>query len=1267
MKRTVCIILLLLLCAQCALAENLLSNPDFESYSGTTPNGWHRDCWYNDTGVSYLEVDPDGYEGACIKVYSASENDARFVQEVDVEPDTLYEIRCMAKAEGIPSGLIGANISVGSTFVYSSSAYDTDGEWVELKLYGRTGEDQDSLEVFARLGGYSNLNYGCAWFDSFSMTEIESVPAGFEEQSFATFAPSKSSSDDDSGSDEAPQRYTETWLLLAFGMVLAYLVLVRKFPAVKSGVSGAAALSVILFAAFLVRLFISYKIRGYNTDINCFTSWGAQMRVNGAFDFYSKVSFCDYPPLYMLLLGAVDWVRELLGIDGGTILAVALMKLTPIMCDIALALIVWFIARKRLGEGPALALAAALAFNPAMIADSAAWGQIDSVFTLFIIVSAVLVVNQQYIPALVLITLGMLTKPQALLVAPLGLIAVIVNIIRGDRRIKHMIHALIGLSVSVTVILIITFAMYDESMNPFEWLSSLYFNTVSSYDYMTVNACNLYELLGLNWAKMDTQGFLRVFAWAMFAGAYVYSGTLTALSKRREHIFISAACLLMLICAFGPMIHERYVFPALICLFFAYAYTGDMRLRPSLLILSLTLFLNEVLVLQGGMTEANYGHLQNSERLLNHAISALNVANAVYTCVIGALICFRDRTYAAKPREESPAPVQGDYRLNLRRFDYLFIAGITLAYSVLTFTNLGVTRAPESSWTSSSEDEYVLIDLGDVETWRMEYYGGICNTSFGVSLSNDGEEWTETVYAKYDQGQIFRWLFFEPQTYEQTLDYSVTVPGEDGEAYITYAQFADSYPYQTSRYVMLTPNRAGLVLSEIGFIREDGTLIEAKVTEHEDYDGNYYSDPKALFDEQDTVPEYPTYLNSTYFDEIYHARTAYEHAHAMSTYEWTHPPLGKVLMMFGVKIFGMTPFGWRFMGALMGVLMLPVIYLIAKQLGLSSKAAALATFLLSVDAMHFTQTRIATIDSYAVFFIMLMYLFMIRYVKMSFNRQPLIKTLIPLALCGVTMGCAWATKWIGFYASIGLVVMFFASFITRFVEYIKYRLPSKKYWRDALVTTGVCIVFFIIIPALIYYLSYYWQLQYEGGLRVSRVLELQKSMLNYHAGLGNDTHYFRSPWYEWPVIAWPMWYYSGTKYLAEGMVSSISCMGTPAVWWTGLIAIAALLVYVCAKKGSGKAANITALGFLSQYLPWVLVPRSTFIYHYFASVPFIILAQAFWFDHISNRHKKLALAIAIALCAIALLLFIMFYPLESGLPMAEGYAKYLRWFKWYNY
>lgn len=44
------------------------------------------------------------------------------------------------------------------------------------------------------------------------------------------------------------------------------------------------------------------------------------------------------------------------------------------------------------------------------------------------------------------------------------------------------------------------------------------------------------------------------------------------------------------------------------------------------------------------------------------------------------------------------------------------------------------------------------------------------------------------------------------------------------------------------------------------------------------------------------------------------------------------PPLGKVLIAFSISIFGMTPFGWRFAGALAGVLMLPGMYLLGKLL-----------------------------------------------------------------------------------------------------------------------------------------------------------------------------------------------------------------------------------------------------------------------------------------------------------------------------------------------
>lgn len=179
-----------------------------------------------------------------------------------------------------------------------------------------------------------------------------------------------------------------------------------------------------------------------------------------------------------------------------------------------------------------------------------------------------------------------------------------------------------------------------------------------------------------------------------------------------------------------------------------------------------------------------------------------------------------------------------------------------------------------------------------------------------------------------------------------------------------------------------------------------------------------------MFDEPEEVPETPSYLNGMYFDELYHARTAYEHLHGLSPYENSHPPLGKVFIMLGIAIFGMNAFGWRIIGTLFGIGMVPILYVFAKRLFKKSDYALLASFLFAFDFMHFTQTRIATIDVYGVFFILLMYYYMYQYYRMNFFSDGLQKTLRPLALAGIFFGLGAASKWICFYAGAGLAVIF---------------------------------------------------------------------------------------------------------------------------------------------------------------------------------------------------------------------------------------------------
>lgn len=879
----------------------------------------------------------------------------------------------------------------------------------------------------------------------------------------------------------------------------------------------------------------------------------------------------------------------------------------------------------------------------------------------------------------------MLAKPQALMFAPIGLAMLIVEAMRDRENRREAIKEMaLGAAAALGIVLLeaLPFAL-AQGENPVSWLVSLYAGTLGEYNYITVNACNFYVLLGMNWRALADAGLWSSLSWAAYALAFGLAIWFYVKSGDRSTVFMLCAMALSIIFAFGAKMHERYLYPAIALLFAAYAVDRDWRLLGTALALSVSVFLNGALVLSDQW-------LMNS-RASSVFVALIQTAAAPVLVWTGWDICLRRRYLSVDRLLERERSRVGDsapcavktpilrrdkYRLDMKKADYIIMTAVTLAYAVLAFTNLGSMKAPQTAWTSSASGESVTFELEDVSSFHMTYYGGICNSTFTVSFSEDGESWTEEALAEYDQGQIFRWLWFAPQEINESGKFTALESG---------------YPLKTARYIRITAQKAGLVLHEVAFLSEEGEVLPIAAVTSAGADETRGMDAALLADEQDTVPEHPSYYNSTYFDEIYHARTGYEFANGLNPYETTHPPLGKVLIMLGIKIFGMTPFGWRFMGALLGVLMLPIMYLLGKQLFKKTGYAAVGMLLLALDAMHFTQTRIATIDTYGVFFILLMYLFMFRYCQMNFFADDFKKTLIPLGLSGLFMGLGIASKWICIYAGAGLAVLFFATLIRRYIEHVRalregdqgaeYDRAREKFWRYAIKTCLFCVVMFVIVPVLIYYFSYYWYMKPTGGLSIARVWRAQVSMFNYHKGLTGDTHYFRSPWYEWPLIIKPMWYYSGTEFMPEGYISSISCMGNPAVWWTGLAA----LIFVAAQSAVHGVRIITArlrgeaamrvnrtrafilLGFAAQYLPWVLVPRSTFIYHYFASVPFIILATVSALKTMARYSKRRARAAACVLLFAALVLFIAFYPLESGLPTLRAYAQYLRWFNWYNY
>ncbi len=543
---------------------------------------------------------------------------------------------------------------------------------------------------------------------------------------------------------------------------------------------------------------------------------------------------------------------------------------------------------------------------------------------------------------------------------------------------------------------------------------------------------------------------------------------------------------------------------------------------------------------------------------------------------------------------------------NLTGKDGIWMLCILVLYGIISFINLGSFINPQSFWEPNKEDERITLDFGKVVSLgRARYYCGARFGKFELRSSTDNLRYD--YMEDLEEKAVFFW---QDMTFED----------------------------ESMRYLTITAKEPYAFMGEIQFYDKEGEILPVTVL----------SGSQAIVDEPSSVPEEISYLNSTYFDEIYHARTAYEYIHGLDIYEYTHPPLGKLIMTVPIRAFGMNTFSYRLMGNIAGMLLLLVMYVFAKRIFGSTRYAALGMILFAAEGMHFVQTRIGTVDSFLVLFMFLAFLFMYQYISMG-TEASLGGKYLNLLASGAFMGMAIATKWNGAYCGFGLAAIFFADLILR-----GKKANSYGNWRSQRRCIILwCFVCFIFIPIAIYLLSYIPFFLSDGGKGLKEWWALQQRMLRYHAEL-NATHPFTSPWYLWPLGIKPVWYYDGK--VAEGMVSSIALHSNPIIWWVGIVG----MIYACKEVivERSKAYSFLIVAILSVYLPYAFVPRIMFLYHYFPVVPLMILCLVGFIKMLDTKTRRPAY---IWFSAVSIAAFAFFYPIYSGLLVPEWYAFLTQW------
>ena len=579
------------------------------------------------------------------------------------------------------------------------------------------------------------------------------------------------------------------------------------------------------------------------------------------------------------------------------------------------------------------------------------------------------------------------------------------------------------------------------------------------------------------------------------------------------------------------------------------------------------------------------------------------------------------------PGAAAPLPAKRNDRRMTGR-DRLLCLGVTVLYALTAFIGLGNTVGVETFCKFTDRGQYALIEFPEpVSIGAVRYYTGLYTGGYNLQFSEDGENFTSVASLKQIHSSLFKW-----RDAELSEEWGAPV-----------------------RFLRIVAG-SRLWMGELAVYDDEGALIGTDQMV-------IPAGCAKLFDEQEKIAPYYSYRNSSYFDEIYHARTAYEHIQNIYPYEISHPPLGKVLMSVGIRIFGMVPFGWRFMGTLAGVLMLPAMYLLLKKMLGGTLVPACGTALLASDFLHFTQTRIATIDSYVVLFILLMYGFFWCY--WAAPREKRRDWLPPLALSGVCFGLGAASKWTGIYAGGGLALLWLIDRIARARTLCR---GGKK--REALREAGEnvlwCLLFFVLIPAAIYYCSYWYYGTAKGltggvGMLFSKdylriVLDNQKYMFTYHSGV-TATHPYSSVWWQWILDIRPILYY--LEYYTGGRESSIGAWMNPIVCWGGLCAMVCMAYEAAAKRD--RCALFILIGYLAQLVPWLFVKRVVFEYHYFPSSIFLVLALGHMFRTMEKREpgsKPLIWSYAV----VSVVVFAVFYPALSGAIVPRWYdLKLLKW------
>ena len=364
---------------------------------------------------------------------------------------------------------------------------------------------------------------------------------------------------------------------------------------------------------------------------------------------------------------------------------------------------------------------------------------------------------------------------------------------------------------------------------------------------------------------------------------------------------------------------------------------------------------------------------------------------------------------------------------------------------------------------------------------------------------------------------------------------------------------------------------------------------------------------------------------------------------------WTEPVLSS-----GISISDLNPVSYRWLNAIAGTAIIYVSYKLCIELFDKKHLALLAALFFALDGSLLVDSRFGLINVYLSLFGLLSVLFLLQYFKGKGN--------LPFLFMGCfILGLTFSIKWngLGFW----LMSMLFILFILFLNIILKTEQQGSLLSQEQKLRSSFLSV--LLVPFVGYLIFWIPDLFFNS----TDIVDKHFQMASYHTdNVEQKLHPYSSSWFTWPIMLRPIAYYFSSQEVlnASGnslnVFSAVHSFPNPALTLFSSIAIFIMSLNwfnSFSKAISSKAydsdfvaTTFILLGYYANFLPWALVSRSAFIYHYQASACFSFIALAYLLYRVSLKERAEYRVLYIISLSLIVIAAIYWLPIQIGLDIS---------------